>query len=385
MGRGRRRKPDPTIPDHIDQQRIPVGVYWDRSGSGRWYVREAMPGGSVKCRTIAGPKAQLSDLHRIVEETADPSVGTVDHLLALFEASPAFAALARSSQRDYRASRSAIANHPTKLGVPFGRLQLARISAPVIQRLVDAVAEKTPTKALHMQQYLRRVLRWGVNRGHCASNPAIGIEAPKLSPRRRLPSADAHNAILRFCAERGQRQAHTSGSVAPYLWACAELAYLCHMRGCELLDLTEASATSESLLADRRKGSRSTRFRWTPRLRAAWDAAISLRDYAWRTACRPIPMRPEDRRVIVGQGGEPLRKSSLDTAWQRMMHQAIAAGVIAAGQRFGLHDLKRKGATDRVGTRPEKQDATGHRSAQMLDVYDLSVPLVDPAGTAPQP
>jgi hypothetical protein len=47
-----------------------------------------------------------------------------------------------------------------------------------------------------------------------------------------------------------------------------------------------------------------------------------------------------------------------------------------------MHDLKRKGITDTPGTRHEKQDASGHRSSSMLDVYDLSVPVVDPASKA---
>lgn len=36
----RPRKHNPTIPAHIDQRKIPKGVYWDSSGNGRWYVLE---------------------------------------------------------------------------------------------------------------------------------------------------------------------------------------------------------------------------------------------------------------------------------------------------------------------------------------------------------
>jgi hypothetical protein len=48
-------------------------------------------------------------------------------------------------------------------------------------------------------------------------------------------------------------------------------------------------------------------------------------------------------------------------------------------QRFGLHDLKCKGITDTPGTRADKQQASGHRSESMMDVYDMSVAIADPS------
>lgn len=77
--------------------------------------------------------------------------------------------------------------------------------------------------------------------------------------------------------------------------------------------------------------------------------------------------------------GGALQKSSLDTAWQRFITEAIKDGVIIPEQRFGLHDLKRRGITDTAGTRAEKQEASGHRDESMMDVYDLSLPLVNPS------
>jgi len=60
------------------------------------------------------------------------------------------------------------------------------------------------------------------------------------------------------------------------------------------------------------------------------------------------------------------------------MRRAINTGVIAAHERFGLHDLKRKGITDTPGTKAEKQDAAGLTEA-MMTVYDFSLPHVPPA------
>lgn len=55
--------------------------------------------------------------------------------------------------------------------------------------------------------------------------------------------------------------------------------------------------------------------------------------------------------------------------------------VIQEDQRFGTHDLKRKGGIDTEGNRAERQDALGVSDA-MMKVYDKSVPKVQPSGTS---
>ncbi len=44
---------------------------------------------------------------------------------------------------------------------------------------------------------------------------------------------------------------------------------------------------------------------------------------------------------------------------------------------FGLHDMKRRGIKDTPGGKSSKQDGGGHSDPRMLEVYDLSVPIVD--------
>lgn len=261
----------------------------------------------------------------------------------------------------------------------LGTLQVARLSPPLMQRLVDTIAgDGTPTKANALLRYLRRTFAWGVARGHCAANPCKGIEAATERKQRTLPTHAAIAAVTTFAQERGALQARTEGSVAPYLWLVIELAYLCRLRGIEVITLTDANLTADGIRTNRTKGSRDNVVRWTPRLRAVVDAALEERKRA-TPANRPTPIAAEARHLIVGEGGTPLRKSSLDSAWQRMIRAAIDAGVIAQDQRFALHAMKHRGITDTPGTRGEKQLASGHKTAAMLDVYDHSVPTVDPA------
>jgi hypothetical protein len=93
----------------------------------------------------------------------------------------------------------------------------------------------------------------------------------------------------------------------------------------------------------------------------------------------PVPIQAEQRRLIVAAHGGALQKSSLDSAWWRFIDGAMEEGILTEKERFGMHDLKRRGITDTAGTRGEKQQASGHRSEAMLDVYDLSLPVVNPS------
>lgn len=106
-----------------------------------------------------------------------------------------------------------------------------------------------------------------------------------------------------------------------------------------------------------------------------------LRDYRAKRLDahkRPIPLRPELRALLVTQTGTPLARSTLKTAWQRLITAAIEANVITAAERFALHGLKHRGITDTRGGRSAKQDAAGHISPQMTDLYDHEEMEVDP-------
>lgn len=374
MPRGRPRTFAPNMPAHIDPRRLPKGAYWDARDC-VWYTKLLQP--TVCRKRIAGPKATLADLHRILEDIHALERGTVRWLLDLFHGSPKFAGLAPSTQAQYLKQADIAKALPTKQGA-LGVLIAARLTVPIMQKLFDEIGAKTPTKANHLLRYLRRVFSWGIARGHCTSNPCKGVEQARERKRRRLPETDVFQRLVDFARARGERVAHSAGSCSPYLWMVMEIGYLCRLRPIETLTLTDAQITTTGVQAARRKGSNDSLVEWNPRLRSAVDAAIALRKV--QTTATPTQLRAEHRLLFVAQDGAPLSKSGLDSAWQRLITSAIAAGVMTPQQRFGLHDLKRKGITDTPGTRGEKQRASGHKNAAMLDIYDYSVPSVKPAG-----
>lgn len=377
----RPRKYNPAIPAHIDQSKMPARVYYDPRGRGRWYVHFRDEAGKQKTHKIAGPDATLSELHKAMEERAGIDRRTLRYLADQFHQSAQLRDLAPKTQTDYEYCRATLVDLPTKLEKPLGDIPTAQFSPALVQRMVDKIAaDGTPSKANHLLRYLRRLFRWGINRGHCEDNPAQGVEAANERKQRRLPELTTIARLTLFAQERGQLTRGEKGACAPYLWIVMELAYICRLRGIEVITLTDANSTAEGVLTNRRKGSRDNIIKWYPRLSLAWQAAAARRDDLWAERGTPVPMHPESRPLIVAADGAALKKTSLDTAWQRLIKLAIESGAIKPEERFGLHDLKRRGITDTAGNRHDKQEASGHRSAAMMDTYDLSVPVVEHPG-----
>ncbi|CAD2266490.1 integrase [Stutzerimonas stutzeri] len=381
MKRGRQRKPNPNIPKHIDQGSLPRGVYYDARGTGVWYTLYQDEGGKQRRKNLAGPRTTLSELHRLMEERSGVDRDSLAYLAEQYHQSQKFRSLAKKTQVSYCYSRDVLIAIPTKLGKPLGELAVRKFTPSLVQRLIDRIAEEgKPSKAAHALRYLRLLMQWGRNRGFIETNPAQGIEAPKERKQRRLPEPTVMVDLIQLAKQQGKLTRGEKGACSPYLWYVMEISYLCRLRGIETVTLTDANETPEGVLTNRRKGSRDNIVRWTPRLRAAWEAAKQVRATIWAKRKMPVPALPEQRRIIVAAHGGALQKSSLDTAWQRLVKQAIDKGIMTADQRFGLHDFKRRGITDTLGNRADKQEASGHRDASMLNVYDLSVPIVDPAG-----
>lgn len=379
MTRGRPRKKDRTIPEHIDQRKLPIGCYWDTRDR-VWYTihREPKP----RRQKVAGADALMSDLYLAMEAIRGVDRKALDWLLDQYHASHVFTALSVRTQADYERQRQLVRTLILKDGRTLGSLDYGRLNTAFFQRLVDKIAgEGTPTKANHLMRYLRLVYSWAVRRGFVPSNPVKGTAQATERKQRRLPRPEVMAALVRMAYEGGQLQARVKGSCPPYVWAVADIAYLCRLRGIEVVTLPESHGLEAGIQTNRRKGSRDNIVAWTPRLRVAWDSLIRYRDAVWKAAGTPVPIRAENRPLVVAEHGGALKKSSLDSAWQRIKKRAIREGVITEDEWFGLHDLKRRGVTDTAGNRADKQEGSGHRTESMMDVYDLSLPIVPAAGS----
>jgi site-specific recombinase XerC len=377
----RRRNRTKEYPPGIDPAKLPRGCYWDNVRK-HWYVTPRTESGP-KRQKIAEQDAKLSDLHKIMEARAGEEIDTLIWLRKKFAASVQYTQLSAKTRTDYDYCASVVEAHPSKMsGLPIGKVPLSAWNAQASQKLIDQIAVANgPSAASHCYRYLRRLFNWSLTRGHIKVVPLGKVELPKERKQRRLPAHDALGRLIPFAQERGKLQAHTKGSCAPYIWKVLVIALRCRLRGIEILSMHEDQVLPRGLYCKRTKGSRDNVTLWSPDLKAAITSAIEERDAAWSALRKPIPMRPDDRLVIVGQKGERVTGSTWQSAWKRMIRMAIAAGVVTKEERFGLHDMKRRSITDTKGGRAAKLDGGGHVDERMLNTYDFEVPDSDAAGT----
>ncbi|KRG77137.1 hypothetical protein ABB28_01885 [Stenotrophomonas chelatiphaga] len=154
-----------------------------------------------------------------------------------------------------------------------------------------------------------------------------------------------------------------------------EQAYQARLRGIEVLTLTDAHTDGEVLRTNRRKGSRDNLVRKGAETEEAIAMLRARRASIWEKNAGVIPIRAEGRYLFVSEDGERLTEDGWQTAWERMMRNAVKDGILSHDERFGLHSLKHRGVTD--NSKGDKKEASGHKTDAMLHVYDHSLPVVN--------
>jgi len=330
--------------------------YWDIA-TGKW-----------RSKKIAGSAAKLSEIWQSYEanQVEKQSSVTFTSLSSDFQKTIDWRQLSPLTQTDYINCHNTIikANVGDTL---FGDIEIIHWTVGTVRRYRDFRAEESRSRANKELAYIKRIFSWAYAYEKVAFNPAKGISKLTIAARQHYAEADDYQFLLQVAKE----------SAYWYMPIAMELAYLCRMRLSEVLDLTDANALPEGLLIKRRKGSRDNIVAWTEQLSSLWQAAQHKR--AEILSRRKQPM-PESRSLFVSERtGDKITTSTLQTAKSRIDKQAKAKAeqLGQAYTHFTFHDLKRKGVTDTTGN---KQEASGHRSAAMLNTYDVKPIVVKAAG-----
>jgi integrase len=336
---------------------LPKYVYIRRG----WYVfREHFEGGKLgKDIKLCRDSAPISEVWQKYEAIARPGTvrKTLDWLMAQYMASPQFAGLAPETKRKYTQNAQRIGSTAMKNGDLFGQVDAQQVTPGAIRRYMDARkntdGSPAPVAANREKAFLSACYSWAVERDLLRSNPCKDVKRNTEQARTRYVSPAEYQQVFDLAASY------------PHVQAAMEFAYLCRMRLCEVLDMRQSDITTEGLHIRRRKGSRGNITLWTPRLEAAVKLSRSL----------PMPNKatPINPHLIRGFSGEKLTESGFQSTWQRIMRSAAEQGI----ERFTFHDLKAGGISDTEG---DKQQASGHKSAAMVHVYDRKLARVKPAG-----
>lgn len=313
------------------------------SRHGRWFIyrpylgREEGFGAVVRLCPADSPRSKVWQAYE--EHKEERPAKCVRWLLRAYLGSQHVKGLAPATQRNYGLYTEQICATATKAG-EFGQADVFDLSPGVIRKYMDKMAER-PVLANHHLQFMRAAFNWALERDMVTMNPCRGVRQFKTEHRTRYVTDAEFN--------------HVQALAPPHIAVMMELAYLCRARQGEILRLRwDDHVKPEGLLLERSKGSLTQLIGWTPGLNAAMAMAKSLPG-------------PRAFHVIHGRTGQPVRPSSFNSAWQRLMRKAEC-------DRFNFHDLKRKAVTDFGG---DKLKASGHRSPSMLKIYDVSVEVVD--------
>jgi len=324
--------------------------------------------GKWRSKKIAGGSASLAEIWQAHETNQqDKQAAVTFRSLSLdFQKSIDWRQLSSLTQADYLDCHKQIVN--TKTGdVLFGDIETIHWTVGTVRKYRDFRAEESRSRANKELGYIGRVFSWAYAYEKVKFNPAKGIPKLSIKPRQHYADDKDYAFLLQVAKDSGYW----------YMPIAMEIAYLCRMRLSEVLDLTDANALPDGLLIKRRKGSRDNIVAWTDHLSALWKAAISKRDAILAGRHQPLP---DSRPVFISERtGDRIMVRGLKTAKGRIDQlaktKALELGITYT--HFTFHDLKRKGVTDTNGN---KQEASGHRNAAMLNTYDVKPIIVKAAG-----
>lgn len=368
MKRPGRPRSSTNLPAHINADKLPDRVWFNTSGAGKWMLCYYDEFGKRRNKRICGPKATLGDIYQAVEAQQPKIIATFATLTLEFEQTRIWKELSPLTQKDYTNCRQTIITRASSAG-KLGDLLLSEWTVGLIRRYRDKRAEDSKSRANKELAYIKRIFSWAYEYEKVPMNPATGIKKLKVDPRQHYAEDQDYHYLLNIAKESGYW----------YMPYAMELAYLCRMRICEVNELTDANEKPNGLKVFRRKGSKTNITEWQPRLRAIWDELKQRRNAILSKRKQPHPIKADRRFLFLSERtGNKISISGMETAMQRIKAQAIEQALVDGIDftPFTFHDQKRKGISDTPAN--ERQASAGHRSEEMMRVYDVSVDVVSP-------
>ena len=354
--------------------------------NGRWVYRPRIPPGDrdiirtdkngflappIRLGKLTDPDDDIIDAWRIAKNSIKQRTGLKTHTLRWivdqYQQSKTFKALAIGSQKRAGALLG-ILEHSIKIdGKPgaFGDLAIRHITRPMVRRLADkrldnyiARGRKGAAQVNREISFLSAATLWALDNIDNLGTTDNPFKIKKFAE----PQNDRY-----VTDEEYQIQKKEAASVASYLPIVLELTYLVASRGVETLDLRlsdiDPDRNTGGIRVKRTKGSRENMIAWSDRL---YQAYLDARELHKKHTIAAI-----DTPLIVGSHGQQLKKSSLDTAMQRLKKKMTAKGL--GSVYFSMHKLKHKAISDAKDAR-----IGGHKSEAMRNRYQVKLEKFEP-------
>lgn len=305
---------------------------------------------------------------KVKEMLADPEKRRKHSLFWLAEKyfqSTKFSKLATGTQKSYRIHLSVFLNYDIQIDArpaKLGNLRPTQLSLPMINTIKDRLYKRSGGPGNISTSYVnahirtcRALLGWAVNNIEglgIVHNPLAGISLDPENIRRRSVTDEEYMTQYLFAVENGPA----------YLPMVFEHAYMLACRSIEVCDLTVDSILPEGYKVCRRKNSNDNIIKWSPRLEAARDAALMLREKT----------RATGNNLITSMRGGRLNDEALQSAMRHLKKGMVAAGL--GDVCWNLHDLKRKGISD-----AKDRKIGGHKSEHIINQYMVKLKSYEPA------
>ena len=370
MKKNGRPRSSTNHPAHIQPEKLPNYVWYNTSGNGKWMLKYYdIDTQKWRSRRICSGKATLSQIWQAYESNNEEKKLTFRTLSVEFQKSNRWQKLALSTKNDYLLCHKQICERKTS-EVLLGDIPFSAWTTGTVRSYRDKRETESASRANKELSYMKSLFSWALEYEFIKTNPAKDVRKIKLDSRSHYAKDEDYNYMLEIAKKSNYW----------YLPFCMELAYLCRMRLCEVFALTDAHELEEGLLIERRKGSKDNITAWTPRLRSAWDSAKEIRDQILEKRKQPMATDETRRFIFISnRTGDVISIDGAKTALARIgkLAEEQAKNENKPFQRFWFHDLKRKGISDTDG---DRKKASGHRSEAALNVYDVALDVVKPAG-----
>ena len=363
-----RKRSSVNLPAHINADKLPDRVWFNASGAGKWMLSYYDEFGLRKNKRICGPDAKLAEIHQAAEAQTETTIATFCTLSLEFQQTHTWSKLSPSTQKDYLNCHQAIVNRAATTG-RLGDVPLTKWTVGLIRKYRDKRAEESESRANKELSYIKRLFSWAYEYEKVPLNPGTGVKKISIAPRQHYAEDRDYHYLINIAMQSGYW----------YVPPAMELAYLCRMRMCEVLELTDANEQDNGLIIYRRKGSKTNITEWQPRLRKIWDDLKQKRNTILADRKQPHPIRADQRFLFISERtGNKIDISSMQTAMQRINALAESQAKLDGIEfnHFTFHDLKRKGISDTSAS--ERMASAGHRSPEMMKVYDVKPDLVKP-------
>ena len=376
---GRRRGFQKTIPAHINQTDLPDGLTYDPTRS-RWRFNYFDNLGKRHNKRVGSKTSTLEQLLQQIETLSLVKPNTFNWLADEYYKERRFTQdIKTGTQKNYKDYHRLLSS-VTVENKSVCDLLLRDWTSGLCQKINGYLAEHHGSSyANHVHSFVHLMFTYAKNNDHVTENPATGIYKSKIIKNRdKWISDDVYYRVLKEALHQGKRQARTENSSPYYIYLAMEFSYLCALRTIEVRFLTDDNILENGLTCERRKGSNTNIFLYNDRLRLVLDLALKYRNDLWKQKRISTPVNLSDRPILINESGQRLTQEGFKSSWQRFIVSCIKNKTIISQERFSFHELKHKSISDRKGSAQEKMKASGHKSKNMLKLYDHSQEVATP-------